>query len=169
MIAKPTYLIAELRGDIEPLVQEMRQRFNPGYVLWPIDITLAGSSGVGTIKEDQAQEKVIELLSPIIEEHKFTRVKFSAINRFPNTGIYVLSPERDNFDRLHNALTNSGVEFNTNPWPYNPHCTLRSAQDTSEELDQLFESIVLPAQSFIECFSLYQPEQYGGRRLHKFQ
>ncbi|MBM5575775.1 2'-5' RNA ligase family protein [Deefgea sp. CFH1-16] len=168
MFDKPTYLIAELKGDVEPLVLEMRKRFNPGHTTWPTDITLAGSSGIGTIKEGQKLEKVIELLTPIIEEYKYINVNFLSINRFPNTGIYVLSPERERFDKLHNAISGSGIEFNSNPWPYKPHCTLRSGAESKENLDQLFDSIVLPSMTSIECFSLYQPEEYGGKRLYRF-
>ena len=146
----------------------MRKRFNPGHATWPADITLAGSSGIGTIKKGQKLETVIQLLSPILEKRQFTDVKFISINRFPNTGIYVLSPERENFDQLHSAICSSGVEFNSNPWPYKPHCTLRSALEPSEDLNQLFDSIELPSMTSIECFSLYQPEEYGGQRLYKF-
>ena len=53
-IDKPTYLIAELGGDVVELVRSMRQRFNPNNVLWPADITIAGSSGVGTLKDGQS-------------------------------------------------------------------------------------------------------------------
>lgn len=59
-IIKPTYLIAELSGDVVELVRSMRLRYNPDNVFWPADITVAGSSGLGTVKEGQELEDVIE-------------------------------------------------------------------------------------------------------------
>ena len=110
-IEKPTYLIAELGGDVVPLVLEMRQRFNPDNQYWPADITIAGSSGVGTLKLGQDLAHVVEKFSPIIERLAFTELAFSTVERFPDTGIYYLNPERQKFDRLHQAIIGSDVEF----------------------------------------------------------
>ena len=167
-INKPTYLIAELEGDIVPLVYDLRKRFNPGSTNWPVDITVAGSSGIGTIQEGQNVSKVINCLKPIINNLGFFEVSFTAIDRFPETGMYHLVPEREQFDKLHQAVAKSGVLFNENRWPYNPHCTLRAGLEVTEECDVLFKSMSIPRNVTIECYSLYQPEENGGCRVHRF-
>ena len=167
-INKPTYLIAELAGDVVPLVYDLRKRFNPGHTNWPVDITIAGSSGIGTIKEGQSVFEVVDILKPIISKFSFFEVSFTSINRFPGTGIYHLIPEREPFDMLHKAVVNSGVLFNENPWPYNPHCTLRAGSETTEECEILFKSMHIPKNVTIQCFSLFQPEINGGFRIHRF-
>lgn len=164
----PTYLIAELAGDVVPLVKEMRERFNPNNVYWPADITIAGSSGVGPIKIGQNLEDVVSQLTPIIREYYFKELKFISINCFPDTGIYYLAPKRGKFDEMHQAVIRSGVEFNDSEWPYNPHCTLRWCDDDSPECSELFETMSLPVNSAIECFTLYQPQVKGGSRVHRF-
>ena len=166
IINDPTYLIAELAGDVVDLVTDCRQRFNPDHD-WPVDITLAGSSGIGTIEAGQSLAAIIDVFSPIIEAYRFIDVRFLSAERFPNTGIYYLAPERDHFDNLHHAITKSGVRFNSNPWPYNPHCTLRADAEPTHECDQLIEELTLPNRTNIECFSLYQPFS-GNGRLHRF-
>ncbi len=165
-IDNPTYLISELKGDVVTLVKEMRQRFNPDHD-WPVDITIAGSSGIGTIKEGQDVDVVIEALQPIVDSNSFTDVTFISANRFPNTGIYYLAPERNLFDTLHKAIAGSVVEFNDNKWPYNPHCTLRAGAEPTDECDFLIEGMSLPKNSAIDCFSLYQPFSSGGR-IYRF-
>ncbi len=165
IIDNPTYLISELAGDVVALVKEMRQRFNPDHD-WPVDITIAGSSGVGTIKEGQDINDVIRAFRPIINSHGFTDVTFLSADKFPNTGIYYLAPERRYFDSLHKAIAGSEIQFNENQWPYNPHCTLRAGTEPTDECDLLFKSMNLPKNSIIECFSLYQP--FGGGRVHRF-
>lgn len=167
-ITKPSYLIAELEGDVVPLVLEMRKRFNPSNQNWPADITIAGSSGIGTIREGQDLQEVIDKLTPIIRRYSFTEINFIGVSRFPNTGIYYLLPERAGFDRIHRAVLDSGVKFNNNEWPYTPHCTLRWSNDDAPECKKLFESLSLPENSTIDCFSLYQPETSGGNRVHRF-
>jgi hypothetical protein len=167
-IDKPTYLIAELEGDVVSTVNALRKRFNPGCIQWPVDITIAGSSGVGTIKEGQMTRDVINIISPIISKHRFRDVTFRTISIFPNTGIYHLVPERKEFDTIHEAVSRSGILFNENLWPYNPHCTLRAGPSPTEECSTLFEAMNVPKNASIECFSLYQPETGGGFRLHRF-
>ena len=167
-IDKPTYLIAELGGDVVELVRSMRQRFNPNNVLWPADITIAGSSGVGTLKDGQSLDHIIETITPIVSELKFKNVEFIEVGKFPDTGIYFLKPERDQFDKMHKSIISSGLEFNESPWPYNPHCTLHWKDKSTAELDEYFNSIEIPKNSVVECFSLYQPEKIGGTRAYEF-
>ena len=166
-IDAPTYLISELSGVAVQFVTAMREKYNPERVAWPVDITIAGSSGVGTISEEQDLEEVIKQLAPIIRETYFTEVKFENIQSFPSTGIYFLHPERDLFDRMHKAVVSSGVIFNENAFPYTPHCTLRDGppMDTNYE----FEKMDFPPAATIQCFSLYQPRPYGGKRIHIFK
>ncbi|MET0063322.1 MAG: 2'-5' RNA ligase family protein [Candidatus Thiodiazotropha endolucinida] len=167
-IDKPTYLIAELQGDVVPLVNELRKRFNPDCSQWPVDITIAGSSGIGTIKEEQMIADVIDILSPVINKYGFKKVAFKSISRFPNTGIYYLVPDRYPFDILHEAVVKSGILFNENKWPYNPHCTLRAGPSPTDECSSLFETMSIPINTSVEFFSLYQPVPCGGFRVHRF-
>ena len=167
-INQPTYLIAELAGDVVPLVADSRSRFNPGRVSWPIDITIVGSSGAGTIKEGQCLLKTIDLLAPIIEKYFFNKVKFISVSRFPNTGIFYLEPERELFDLLHNEVVNSDILFNSNEWPYNPHCTLCASDELTDKDVKAFSELPIPSKVSIDCFSLYQPTVNGGSRVHQF-
>ena len=117
IITHPTYLIAELTGDVVPLVKSMRERFNPDNVYWPADITIAGSSGIGTLKHGQNIDEVVDRLSPIVQKYGFEELEFLSIERFPDTGIYYLVPEREKFDLMHQAVLRSELEFNKSEWP----------------------------------------------------
>lgn len=145
---------------------ELRKEYNPERVLWPVDITIAGSFGIGTFSEGQDIEGIIESLEPLISEHYFTDVEFTGIKHFQNTGIYYLQPKRELFNRIHKAVTSSGVCFDTNHFPFKPHCTLKASQPSRR--DEVFQRIEFPKLAKIECFSLYQPKPNGGLRLHKF-
>lgn len=165
---KPTYLIAELKGEIEDYVYNLRSNFNPDRTSWPTDITIVGSSGIGTISEGQELDFVVSEIREVLSSYQFKGVVFEKLERFPNTGIYVLKPFRDKFDALHEAIKASRVAFNENPWPYNPHCTLCAMRENTIELESAFSGATFPTSANIRCFSLYQPEANGGSRIHKF-
>ena len=120
------------------------------------------------MKNGQSLDQIVETITPLISQLKFKNVEFTGVEKFPDTGIYYLQPERDQFDKMHKSIISSGLEFNDNPWPYNPHCTLHWKDKSTTELDEYFNSIELPKNSIVECFSLYQPEKRGGARVHKF-
>ena len=166
-ILQPTYLIAELRGAVVPFVKAHRARFNPGHVYWPVDITLAGSSGVGTLEEGEELGLIVEKLGPIIRRLYFTDVDFERISSFAGTGIFYLSPKRDKFDRMHVAIAESGVRFDRSDFPYTPHCTLKAGEPSEE--DRTFQDLDFPRSASVECFSLYQPRPYGGDRVYRFE
>lgn len=167
IIAKPTYLIAELSGEVVPLVNRFRAEYNPERVAWPVDITIAGSSGVGVLDEGEDVEDVIRKLSPVVEKNFFSEVHFLEIGNFPGTGSYFLFPERCVFDNFHKDVIESGVKFKNSPFPYTPHCTLKEGRPMAS--DKVFEALEFPEISRIECFSLYQPWANGGNRLHRFE
>ena len=111
---------------------------------------------------------MINKLSPVIKEYGFTKVAFKSISRFPNSGLYHLVPERDQFDILHEAVVKSDILFNENKWPYNPHCTLRAGPSPTDECSSLFETMSIPINTSIKFFSLYQPVSCGGVRVYRF-
>jgi len=154
-ITQPTYLIAELTGDVIPLVTGFRRRFNPDRITWPVDITIIGSSGIGTIKEGQNLSKIIDLLTPIIEKYSFNTVEFISVSRFPNTGIFYLEPKAEPFNLLHNEVVKSGILFNHNEWPYNPHCTLRASDEFTDECTKEFSELLIPRKVSIHFMIQY--------------
>lgn len=168
IINQPSYLIAELSGDIVPIVQQFRRQYNPDRVGWPVDITIAGSSGVGTFTEGQVLSEIVDKLEHIIHSNYFTEVEFTGVERFSNTGIYYLSPKRKKFDKLHDEVVKSGVMFNDNAWSYNPHCTLISGSSDAEYVSELFSGINTPNHAIIESISIYQPKMNGGNCLYRF-
>ncbi|MCV2403265.1 2'-5' RNA ligase family protein [Marinomonas sp. C2222] len=168
IINKLTYLIAELEGEVEGFVLNFRKRFNPERVTWPTDITIAGSSGIGTLSEGQDLDFVIAEIAVVLDRYSFNDVTFESLERFPDTGIYILKPSREKFDELHNAIKETQVKFNDTPWPFTPHCTLSAVQENSEDLEEVFVGARYPIAAKIRSFSLYQPETNGGCRIHRF-
>ena len=87
---------------------------------------MAGSSGIGPIPVGTDKHETEAALKAAPVGLGPFRVRFQEVRRFANTDIFYLAPqEREPFDRIHEKLKASGIPFGANPWPYNPHCTLR--------------------------------------------
>jgi 2'-5' RNA ligase len=144
MIAHPTFIVAEIPEPVRSQVQAMRDSLKTLTAKMPVEITLAGSSGVGPIPPGTDLDLVQRHLDRTLRDVSSFRVRFSAIRTFPNTAIFYLETfDRSPFDQLHQELRVSGIPFSKNPWPYNPHCTLRGGKPLSAD-----EAVELAARAF---------------------
>ena len=129
MIEHRAYIVAEIPDPVRSQVQALRDSLNTLTAKLPVEITLAGSSGVGPIPVGTDLSVIQCHLERILSSISPFRTHFSSIRAFPNTSIFYLEPfDRSPFDRLHRELRSSGIPFSECPWPYNPHCTLRGGK-----------------------------------------
>jgi 2'-5' RNA ligase len=124
----------------------------------PIEITVAGSSGIGPIRPGTDKNQTETALKSVLTGMKPFRVRFQEIRRFSNTNIFYLAPEdRQPFDHLHEILKNSRIAFAPNPWPYNPHCTLRGGPMNDHASAEDILKLSFPKQDFvIDTLSIYE-------------
>lgn len=124
----------------------------------PIEITVAGSSGIGPIPAGTDKNKTETALKSALPRLKPFWIRFHEIRRFPNTNIFYLAPEnRQPFDHVHEILKASGIIFGPNPWPYNPHCTLRGGPMNDHASAEDIFKLSFPKQDFvIDTLSIYE-------------
>ena len=134
MIDHRSYIVAEIPEPVRTQVQALRDSLNTLTAKLPVEITLAGSSGVGPIPVGTDLSLIERHLDRTLSSISPFRTRFSAIRTFPNTSIFYLEPfDRSPFDHLHQELRVSGIPFSEIRWPYNPHCTLRGGAPLSAE------------------------------------
>jgi 2'-5' RNA ligase len=157
MIEHRSYIVAEIPEPVRSQIQAIRDSLNTLTAKLPVEITLAGSSGVGPIPIgtdlfviQRHLERILPNLSPF-------RIRFSAIRTFPNTSIFYLEPlDRSPFDHLHRELRSSGIPFSECPWPYNPHCTLRGGKPLDAKAASALLARPFPQEEFqINTVSVY--------------
>jgi hypothetical protein len=168
-IKYPTYIIAELTGETKHFVMQCRTKFNPERLSWPVDITLTGSSGIGVIKAGQSLEKVIAVLSPLLENNSLTAVPVHSLESFPDTGIFYLKPRQTELVKLHNKIIQSDIIFEESDFPFTAHCTLCCREKATKEIDRYFSSLDFPSTAEINCFSIYQLHNGTATRLYQFK
>lgn len=154
---KPAFIVADIPSPMAEKIRNIRGVYDPKRVLLPVEITLTGSSGIGSIAPGEDVESVLETMQKVAAGFSPFTAKFHKLERFPSTAIYFFSLENETpFRRLHEALRDSGIKFLSNPFPFRPHCTvsLRVETEETELLDLIFQDV--PREEFsIECLSCY--------------
>lgn len=153
----PSYVVAEIPEPIRSKIQALRELFSTSTAFLPVEITLLGSSGLGPIPVGTSIQLIEEQIDSLFSTVTPWVVSFSEIRVFPNTSIAYLAPrDRRPFDRLHEALRNSLLPYSTSPFPFNPHCTLRSGNATPEELTCVIGHAFPTASFTIDTISIYE-------------
>jgi hypothetical protein len=61
---------------------------------------------------------------------------------------------------------NSGLEFEANPFPFNPHCSLKGFMPLQPGNRERLEQLVIPAEPFtIQSIAVYELENMQPTRL----
>jgi 2'-5' RNA ligase len=156
----PVYIVLEIPAPVREAIQSIRESLATPTARLPVEITVAGSSGIGPIPPGAHQDETEARLTSILEGLSPFRTRFQEIRRFPNTDIFYLAAEdRQPFDQIHEALKASGIPFAPSPWPYNPHCTLRGGPLADQASAEQILAISFPREEFvIDTLSLYELE-----------
>jgi 2'-5' RNA ligase len=157
MIEHSSYIVAEIPEPVRSQVQAIRDSLHTLTAKLPVEITLAGSSGVGPIPVGTDLSLIKRHLDRTLSDISPFRARFSAIRTFPNTSIFYLEPfDRSPFDHLHQELRISGIPFSEIRWPYNPHCTLRGGEPLDAEAASELLARSFPKEEFqINTVSVY--------------
>lgn len=158
MFKAPTYIVLDLPPPIREWVSAVRSKFDAYQAQLPPEITVAGSSGIGVLSENQESEFVFRAVEKVASEFLPIHTAFVSIERFPKVPIFWLKPRaREPFDLLHKALTAADIKFCSNPFPFNPHCTLSSTvQHCDERVSELLELSVSRKSFVLATLSIYQ-------------
>ena len=150
-------IVVEIPEPVRTKIQKMREELNTPTSKLPVEITIAGSSGVSYIPTGTELTIITEEVDKIASRFKPFSVTFDEINYFQNTSIVYLSPnKRTQFDDLHRAFKESGLNIKKLQFPYTPHCTLRAGEDLSkDDLDEICKMPFPKSVFFIDTISVY--------------
>jgi 2'-5' RNA ligase len=154
----PACVVLEIPSPVSRAIQSIRNSLATLTSRLPIEITVAGSSGVGPIPIGTDKKETEDRLQTVLSDLEPFRMRFQEIRRFPSTDVFYLAPEeRQTFDRIHQALKASGIPFGPNPWPYNPHCTLRAGPMVGRDSAEDIFGLSFPKEDFlIDTLSIYE-------------
>ncbi|OGV49463.1 MAG: hypothetical protein A2X49_00770 [Lentisphaerae bacterium GWF2_52_8] len=157
MFENPTYIVLGVPKPCAERLRKLRKIHDPARAKMDVEITIAGSSGVGTVSAGQDIEIACRLLREVSRQIKPFRASFGPPGRFPGTGIFYFSLlEHDKFLAAHKLVANCGLLFNPTPYPFLPHCTVKLAAQVSAEEEFDLLSLKPPCGSFVvDSLSMY--------------
>lgn len=158
-LAHPTYICLDVPEPQASQVLELRERYCERLGRFPVELTIAGSSGIGAIRPQLDPGDVEARLRKVCQETAPISAQFGAVVRFPETDIFCLSlADPMPFEAIHDALKQAGVRFEPSRFPFFPHCTLRMAGPLAPgAVNELFV-VRLPGSFTLASMSLYQRE-----------
>jgi 2'-5' RNA ligase len=154
----PAYIVLEIPEPVRGAIQSLRDFLATPAARLPVEITVAGSSGIGPIHPGTDKNETEAELRSVLARLKSFRAQFQEIRCFPNTNIFYLAPQdRQPFDRIHETLKSSGIKLGPSPWPYNPHCTLRGGPMNDHASAEQILNLSVPQEEFvIDTLSIYE-------------
>lgn len=151
------FVLTELPGEAGQQIRELQQRYDPKLArLTPPHITLAGSSGVGTIPTDTPVERIREALAPIAATTAPMALPFGAPHRFMQTEIISLPLDPHGPLRtLHERIARSGLPFRQARFLFSPHCTLSFYPTLTPKIERELLAVRVTAPARIERLHIY--------------
>jgi hypothetical protein len=160
----------ELPASVSKCVLDIRKRYDDRLAAFPAEITVAGSSGVGTIAAGQDAHVVLAALKQVANEHLPIHTHFVKISRFAIGPIIWLQPvDPTPFVAIQQALISTNIQFLPHKFGYTPHCSLSARDLAPDEVEALIQES-FPRDVFVlSSLALYTV--VGGRanfveRLH---
>jgi len=164
-----TYVVLDVPSPVAGKVMAIRERHRDDFrAALPIEITIIGSSGVGEFEAGQDPDQVFPILDAIAADTSPIRARFGPVHRFPGTDIFVLSLEDEQpFRSLHRRIAASGILFRASPFPFTPHCTLRSRSPILDEESADLLSVSVADGFLLGTLSVYMLDQLPCTLLHR--
>jgi 2'-5' RNA ligase len=163
VIQAPTYIVLDLPAATAAQVHAIRKRYDPKTARLPVEITVAGSSGLGTVSPTQETEHVFAIVEKVGRRLLPFATSFIGVSQFAGTSVYWLAlRDRSPFDALQSGFLDAGLRFEASPFSYTPHCTLSaSASITADQRERLLNEDY-PSEEFrLVRLSLYQRVDEG--------
>ncbi len=164
----PTYIVLELPNEISDKVMSIRKSHKDVFrSALPVEITVVGSSGVGTISKGQDEQVVFSKVNDIAKKIKPFKLSFKEVKRFPGTDIFVLKVKDETKIReIHELFKTSGFKLDEISSEFEPHCTLRSRSPITQEDEEELFNITIEDEFVVDTLSVYMLNKLPIKLLH---
>ena len=152
MLPCPTYISLDVPEPMAARVVALRRVLDPDFVHLPIEIALAGSSGIGVLSQHENIQHVRKAVDTVARAHFPITTRFLRAAWLNELRVYALEVEAVSpLVGLHDSLRRSGLSFeDAVPPAFQPHCTLRwTPQWMTPEQQKTWEAILAPQGDFI--------------------
>jgi 2'-5' RNA ligase len=150
-------IVAELPEPQNSIIRELRRRYDPQLAEGLIpEITIAGSSGLGSIASGQDGEAILAEVARIAASMPPFFIDFSPVIRFPGSRVYVLPVHPViPFAKLQRLLQ-INIRFDPSQYSFLPHCSLHIKGELPSELDGELLRLEPPKRCMIDNIALFR-------------
>jgi 2'-5' RNA ligase len=168
---RDTYVVLDMPSPVWQHVKSIREQYGSRLAILPVEITVIGSSGVGTFQEAQEMMAAFERLDSMAANFAPITTAFRRVTTFPNTGVFYYEPiDPQPFIKLQSEIVLTGLKFKETPFPFTPHCTIVKFDNPSAELVNEILSLPVPEGQFVlDALSIYSLDGYDCRLLRKVE
>jgi len=161
------YLVLDLPKPVSEQVLAARLKYEPARYSLPAEITIIGSSGVGTIRTDQNPDVLESCLNRLAETTSPITSNFVDVRSFPGTEIFWFSVVDPNpFFELQKKIAGLDIKFNPMAHGFCPHCTIADLEGAGPEEHLEVLKLEVPRDTFVlDCISLYSLNEHWDCRL----
>lgn len=151
------YIIVELPGEAGARVRAIQEKYDPKLAkLNPPHLTLAGSSGVGSIPAETPLAELRAALEPIASTTPPMLLPLGLPLRFMKTNIVVLPMDPHGPLRgLHERIARSGLTFKPARFSFTPHVTMSFFPTLTPAVERELLSQRVDAPAVIDRFQVY--------------
>jgi 2'-5' RNA ligase len=157
MFETNTYAVLDVPEPFASAVMAVRLRHRDDFrASLPVEITVAGSNGVGEFEPGQKYEDVFPVIDAIAAETEPIVAQFGPVDRFTGTEIFFLTlQDEEPFHELHERIARSPIRFRRCPYDYRPHCTLRDRTPIIPDEMQDILNVEIEGSLLLDHLSVY--------------
>lgn len=150
------YFVLNIPAPASRLVMEVRRAHKDVYrVSLPVEVTVAGSNGLGVLEETEDLSKAYSILDRIAADTAPIETAFGPVVRFAGTNVFALTFEHDApLRELHARIAHSGLRFRSSPHAFTPHCTLRSRAPITAADERELLALRIPGRFTLDSISV---------------
>ena len=116
-------------------IRRLRAAHDQARSSFPVEITVAGSSGLGWFSPGQPHDLIAERVRSIARDVAPFTSFFSGVETFPDSDVYYLAVKDETpFHAFQRALAASPLRFEPTQFRYKPHCTIAALSNGAPAL-----------------------------------
>lgn len=137
-------------------VAELRKKADPWRARLPVEITVAGSGGIGPIEHDESEERVFQILQSLASSTCEITTRFARVECFPNTQLWHARCEPETgIIALHERIKQSGIRFRASAFAFVPHCTIANLSASPQMAADIAEFPLPQKEVVLSSLSVY--------------
>ena len=166
-----TFVVVDLPPHVVQQVRGIRKAYGSARQFLPVEITVAGSSGVGIFDATQDADEALRTLERLAGEIAPFPMELTGVTRFPGTGVFYYDiKDTAPLFAIHERIKASGLQFQPSPFPFSPHLTIDTFDEASDDLVKELLALPVPQSPFqVEGMSVYSLNGWDCRVVKSYR